>query len=222
MNKTQEFRLRYAVASLSRAEQNNNLHALEKEYKKVRKVIDGIYKKESGVLTVLLVEQIMNNGNANVLGNSPRAYERMHELAEKAASGLKQYGIMKKNPENYVAISDATREGIGICAGEPRVFHDNVPFDPVRAALVQFRKEMTEELSRIKIDAFPDSKQTNLLRFTATIKAERSYLEEFLAHRKTEYEETKQQHIADFDKRMERLILQIDPTQEENSHDTAS
>ena len=49
------------------------------------------------------------------------------------------------------------------------------------------------------------------MRLDATITAERQYLEEFLSYEKVEKEDSKQKHLAHFDKRMKRLLQQIGP-----------
>lgn len=213
MNLRQSSKLQYATNMLSRAEQNNQARGLKTAYREVREIVESIYQESIDVSVVLNVERMLNNGNANVLGNSAEAYDRMKELSEKAGFALKQYEIMRGSAKSYVAFADLSREGIGSSPGEPRVTYDGVPYDPVRSALTQFRKELLKELANRKVDKYPDNRQANMTRFKAAIKAERCYLEEYLSGRRAENEEAKRKHLENFDKRMEKLMRRIEPPQ---------
>lgn len=213
MDEKRTSQIKTATSLLSRAEQNNSTASMKAGYKRIKNLVNAVYNENTGVPAVLQIEQMLNDGNANVLGNSAEAYDRMKELSRKAGLGLKQYAVMCGNPGNYVAVADMTRAGIGSSPGEPRVAPESVAYDPVRAALTQFRKELLKELTNRKVDKHPDNRHTNMLRFMATIRAERSYLEEYLAARHTEKKDAKKKHLEDFDKRMEKLTRKIEPPQ---------
>lgn len=219
MNTQQTKELQYATNALSTAEQNTETKALTVAHKDIRTVVENIYKSGTDVSSVLRVEQMLNDGKANVLGNSPEAYDRMKDLTGKAGVALKQYKLMQRNPKNYVSISDASHERIGSSRGEIKAVPDGVAYDPVRSAFAQFRKELHTELTGRTIDTNPDDRQTKLTRIKATITAERLYLKEYLAARPNEKEETKQKHLGNFDRRMENLMRRIEPPQQEKQQE---
>jgi hypothetical protein len=211
MNKLQETRLKVVVNNLSRVDENNVPQDLTITHKAIKETVIDIYKTKMDAPIVLRVEQILNAGYANVAGNSLGADKQMEKLTEKAAIGLEVYEIFRRDPQTFVDYIEIANKGIGKFAGEGRRFADDIPVEPIRAAFMQLRKQVTTELTQI--DPQQDRKQTNRARFDATIKAERFYLETYLACKKYETEREKQGHLHHFDKRMEKLTREIEPKQ---------
>ncbi len=214
MNKKQELRLKYAAASLSRADQNKGLQDMATAHQMIQKTVAGIYKSKIDVPLVLRVERILNEGHANVLGKSQKAYAQIEMLTGQAETGQEAYEKFMQAPRTYVEYAEATRKNVTIRG----IFLDGVPNDPVRYALGRFRSQLATELTQRGGDPFADREQTNRIRHGVTVKAERAYLEAFLDHRDSlepeERERKKERHLDRFDKRIARESRHIAPQYE--------
>lgn len=210
MNKAQEIGLKFAANALSRAEGRKNLNAISLAHTAVLKTITGIYKRRINVPTVLRVEEILNDGLANVLGKTHQAYAHIEMLAVQAETGLRIYKKFAEAPQTYVDYAEATRENVNVRG----ISVDGVPNEPVRHALGKFRSDILTDLTHKAGDPIPDREQTNRMRYDATVNAERDFLEAFLDNRKylekEEREEKKARHLRRFNNRLARECLQIE------------
>ncbi len=217
MNTIQEIRLQAAAANLSRADEENNRGGVDIAHMAIRDAVTEIYKTKIDTQTVLQVEKILNSGYANMAGITSGKDKEMGKLAERAAVGFDMHKQFEKNPKGYVASVEMANRDMGKFPGEGKRFSDGVPIDSIRGAFTQLRKQLSEDLQQISPQV--DKKATDRLRFDATIKAERLFLEKYLANRTNETERKKQEHLQEFDKRMERAIKRVEPREREKQQE---
>ena len=205
MNNLQESLLQAAAASLSRAHRNKRRQGVQASHRAIKKTVLDIYGGIFTIDDVLRAEQILNAEQANVPGKNLGIYEQIADLAAQVEIGMKQYGAFKKNPAAYVEIADISRIG-----GGGQQFRHGLPRDPLRNTFAKFREQLLAESLHREGDNIPDRDETNRIRLEAVIQVEQEYFTSYLARRKREPEERKQEHIAAFRKSMEKLLRKLD------------